>query len=307
MNATTSTPPRKKTVVGAGELLWDLLPDGKQLGGATTNFAYHAHALGAEAWVVSQVGNDPLGREILARFHVLGLPADLVTIDPRAPTGTVSVELSADGQPRFTIHENVAWDNLPATKAGLDVVGRADAVCFGSLAQRSPGARAAIRALLAAAPPQALRVFDINLRQHFFSPEVITRSLELATVLKINDQELPVLAEMFRLRGDTFEQLKELALRFQLSLVALTRGARGSLLYSRAGFSDHPGAPVKVVDSVGAGDAFTAAVTLGLLAGWDLDTINRRANELAGYVCSQAGGTPPLPQHLKQLFSLIAH
>jgi fructokinase len=138
-----------------------------------------------------------------------------------------------------------------------------------------------------------LRVFDINLRQHFFSPEVITRSLELATVLKINDQELPVLAE--------------LALRFQLSLVALTRGAHGSLLYSQAGFSDHPGAPVKVVDSVGAGDAFTAAVTLGLLAGWDLDTINRRANELAGYVCSQAGGTPPLPQHLKQLFSLIAH
>jgi fructokinase len=142
-----TTQPRRKIVVGVGELLWDLLPDGKQLGGATTNFAYHAHALGAEAWVVSQVGNDRLGEEILERFQVLGLPADLVTVDPLAPTGTVSVELSADGQPRFTIQENVAWDNLPATQAGHEVISRADAACFGSLAQRSPGARAAIRAL----------------------------------------------------------------------------------------------------------------------------------------------------------------
>jgi len=306
MDATMSTQPRRKTVAGVGELLWDLLPGGKQLGGATTNFAYDAHALGAEAWVVSRVGNDQLGMEILERFEVLGLPADLVTVDPVAPTGTVSVELSADGQPRFTIHENVAWDNLPATRAAHEVLGRADAVCFGSLAQRSPGARAAIRALLSGTPPQAVRVFDVNLRQHFFSQEVIARSLELAKVLKINDEELPVLADMFHLRGDTSEQLRELALRFRLSLVALTRGARGSLLYSQDRFSDHPGTPVKVADSVGAGDAFTAAMTLGLLAAWDLEEINWRANELAAYVCSQAGGTPPLPQHLKQLFSTPA-
>ena len=301
-----STRPRRKTVAGVGELLWDLLPGGKQLGGATTNFAYHAHALGAEAWVVSRVGEDPLGTEILDRFEVLGLPADLVTVDPLAPTGTVSVELSADGQPRFTIHENVAWDNLLATRAAHEVLGRADAVCFGSLAQRSPGARAAIRSLLSATPPQAVRVFDVNLRQHFFSQAVIASSLELATVLKINDQELPALAGMFHLRGDTSEQLRELALRFELSLVALTRGARGSLLYSQDRFSDHPGTPAKVADSVGAGDAFTAGMTLGLLAAWDLEEINRRANELAAYVCSQAGGTPPLPRCLKQLFSTPA-
>ena len=306
--------------IGLGEILWDLLPSGKQLGGAPANFAYHAHALGAEARVVSRVGDDPLGREILDRLRALGLTTDGIGVDTNAPTGTVSVELAADGQPRFIIHENVAWDRLVADDASLAFAARADAVCFGSLAQRRKPSRSSIRALVAATPATALRVFDINLRQQFYSREIIETSLRLANVLKLNDQELPVLAAMFGLRGGVREQLAALAQQFGLRAVALTRGAHGSLFYavtpkvaaslrdaniygdrSRSDrttlgeWSDHPGLAVKVADTIGAGDAFTAALTLGLLAGRPLDDINRHANEVAAYVCSQPGATPPMP------------
>ncbi|MFA6563835.1 MAG: PfkB family carbohydrate kinase [Verrucomicrobiia bacterium] len=306
-------------VLAVGEILWDLLPSGKQLGGAPANFAYHAHALGAEVRVVSRVGNDPLGREILARLRALGLPTDGVGVDADAPTGTVSVELAADGQPRFTIHENVAWDRLVADEASLAFAAQADAVCFGSLGQRSEASRSSIRKLVVATPPTALRVFDINLRQHFHSRDIVEDSLRLANVLKLNDTELPVLAAMFGLSGGIREQLAALAERFGLHTVALTRGAHGSVLHvaaslrdagqddgrsrsDRATFawSEHPGLTVKVVDSVGAGDAFAAAVALGLLAGHRLDDINRRANEVAAYVCSQSGATPVLPASFKE-------
>lgn len=289
----------KRVVVGLGEVLWDLLPGGKQFGGACANFTYHVQTLGAEAWLVSRVGNDPLGREILDRLRQMGLRADGVTIDPSAPTGTVSVELSKDGQPKFTIREHVAWDHIVATDSARDAVARADAVCFGSLAQRSETSRTTIRSLAASTRPDALRIFDINLRQHFFSREIIESSLALANVLKINDEELPVLAAMFGLRGAPGEQLAELARRHDLLMVALTRGARGSLLYADGRTSDHPGSPATVVDTVGAGDAFTATLTMGLLAGWTLDTINHRANEIASYVVSQPGGTPQMPAHLR--------
>lgn len=285
-------------VVGVGEVLWDLLPGGKQFGGACANFTYHAQTLGADGWLVSRVGNDPFGREILDRLREMQLRADGVTVDPSAPTGTVSVELSQDGQPRFTIREHVAWDHIVATDPARDAVARADAVCFGSLAQRSETSRTTIRSLVASTRPDALRIFDINLRQHFFSQEIIESSLRLANVLKINDEELPVLAKMFALRGDSKEQLAELARRHDLRMVALTRGARGSLLYAEGHHSDHPGSPAAVVDTVGAGDAFTATLTMGLLAGWPLDTINHRANEVAAYVVSQPGGTPKMPAHL---------
>ena len=281
--------------IGLGEILWDLLPSGKQLGGAPANFAYHAHALGAEARVVSRVGNDPLGREILDRLRALGLTTDGIGVDTNAPTGTVSVELAADGQPRFIIHENVAWDRMVADEASLAFAARADAVCFGSLAQRREPSRSSIRALVAATPATALRVFDINLRQQFYSPEIVETSLQLANVLKLNDQELPVLAAMFGLRGGVREQLAALAKQFGLRAVALTRGAHGSLLLAAGIWSDHPGLAVKVADTIGAGDAFTAALTLGLLAGRPLDDINRHANEVAAYVCSQPGATPPMP------------
>jgi len=296
---------RKAVVVGLGEVLWDMLPGGKQLGGASANFAYHAQMLGAESWLVSRVGNDPPGHEILARLRAMEMPVDCVTVDPSAPTGTVAIEVSPDGQPKFTIRENVAWDHIVAGDFARDIVARADAVCFGSLAQRHEISRATICSLVGSTRPTALRIFDVNLRQKFFSLEIIETSLLLANVLKINDEELPVLAKFFGLPGRPEEQLAELARRFDLQLVALTRGARGSLFYSRGGCSEVKGLPTNVVDTVGAGDSFTAMLTMGLLAGWDLDRINRRANEVAAYVVSQPGATPKLPAHLRLSQELV--
>lgn len=285
-------------MIGIGEVLWDILPGGKHLGGASANFAYHAQMLGAEAWLLSSVGNDSLGHEILSRLRAMHLPVDGVTVDPSAPTGTVSIELSLDGQPRFTIPENVAWDHILATDFARDKVAQADAICFGSLAQRHEISRNTIRALVNSTRLDALRIFDANLRQNFFSLETIESSLEMANILKINDEELRVLAKLFALRGNSEEQLAELARRFELRLVVLTRGARGSLFYSQGVYSTVQGLPARVVDTVGAGDSFTAMLTIGLLADWNLDRINRCANEVAAYVVSQPGATPKLPAHM---------
>jgi fructokinase len=204
----------------------------------------------------------------------------------------VTVELSADGQPHFTIHENVAWDYIVADDAAGAFSEQADLVCFGTLAQRSPASRAAIQSLVSRTPEKALRVCDINLRQQFYSKDVLESSLALANVLKLNDQELLALASMFELRGDSREQLATLAQRFNLKVVALTRGAAGSLLLMDGHWSEHPGIRAKVKDTIGAGDAFSAALTLGLLAGRPLNAISAQANKLAAYVCTQPGATP---------------
>jgi fructokinase len=282
-------------VVGVGEILWDILPSGKQMGGAPANFAYHARGLGARSRVISRVGKDDLGAELLQRLQALGLPTADIQIDPSAPTGTVSVELSADGQPRFTIHEDVAWDRLALEKAALVAVAEADAVAFGTLGQRREPARSTIQALLAAVRPGAWRILDLNLRQHYFSREIITTSLRLSNIVKFNDSELPVLAELLGLRGSVREQMEQLARQHSQRLVCLTRGSNGSLLYSEGQWADDPGEPVVVKDTVGAGDAFTATLALGVLAGKPLDSINRRANQVARYVCTREGATPPLP------------
>ena len=292
-------------LVGIGEVLWDLLPGGRQLGGAPANFAYHACALGAEAWVVSRVGRDEAGRELLRRLEQLGLRTDAVEEDPTALTGTVAVEIKTDGQPQFTIHENVAWDRIAGEVAARQAVAAADAVCFGTLAQRGEVSRRGIRALLRAAPAESLRILDVNLRQDYYSREVIEESLALANVLKVNETELERLAEMFGLPGDDRGRIAEIAGRFRLRVVAYTRGGSGSLLYAGGRWSEHAGAPVKVADTVGAGDSFTAALALGLLAGWPLDEVNRRASCVAGYVCSQPGGTPQLPEQLCAPFRAV--
>jgi fructokinase len=273
------------------------------LGGAPANFAYHARALGARAAVISRIGSDALGEDILRRFEVLGLPQALLQRDDTAPTGTVTVHLDSQGVPQFTIQEDVAWDRLTVTDAALAAVAESDAVCFGSLAQRCEPARQAIRQLVGAVRPGGFRVFDINLRQHFHSPEIIERSLDLANVLKLNDTELPVLAGLFGLGGPVRAQLEQLAVRFALEVVALTCGARGSRLLGPDGWSEHPGLPVEVRDTVGAGDAFTAAMVLGLLKGWPLDRLNEHANAVACHVCSCAGATPPLPEALTSAFA----
>ncbi len=290
-----------KRVLAIGEVLWDLLPSGRQLGGAPANFAYHCRALGADASLVSRIGDDPLGHEVLERFKLLGLPTEMVAVDSESPTGTVPVELGLGGQPRFTITENVAWDRIEADQKAIKTAAATDAVYFGSLAQRSEPARRTIRELIATAPADALRVFDVNLRPPFVDREVIESSLATANLLKLNDQELPAFAEMFGLSGDAGDQAAELARRFDLTTVVLTRGQRGSFLWTESGWSDHPGLTVDVCDTVGAGDAFTAALTVGLLAGWDLDAINQRANEVAAYVCTKPGGMPALPERLRIL------
>jgi fructokinase len=296
-------------VIGVGEVLWDLLLTGTQLGGAPANFAYHAHALGAQAQVITRVGNDDYGLEIIRRFHQMSLPETGVQVDETAPTGTAKVSLSGDGLAHFTIQENVAWDHIAVTAETLVAANEAHAICFGSLAQRCEPSRNTIQHLVAATPPDALRVFDINLRQQFYSRDLIEESLQLANVLKLNDDELPTLATMFHLTGSAEDQIGQLAQTFPLRLVALTRGPNGSLLYQKDNdnnevrWSNCPSRPVKVVDTVGAGDSFTAAMVLGLLRKMDLDEINTIANEVARYVCSQPGATPALPAEFAQRFS----
>jgi fructokinase len=290
-------------IIGLGEVLWDLLPAGKQLGGAPANFAYHAHALGAEALMVSRVGNDALGREILDRLSGLGLRTGGITTDSSAPTGTVSVALDTEGQPTFTIHENVAWDFIEAGDAVLREAARADAICFGTLAQRHPVAHVAIRAVLDAAPPAALRIFDINLRQHFWSRELIVESLQSVDVLKLNDDELPTLVRLLGLAGDESSLLKQLTARFDLRAVALTKGAKGSSLLAHGELVNCPGSKISVADTVGAGDSYTAALALGLLAGHEPERIIEFAHLVADYVCTQAGATPPMPAHLRHHFA----
>ena len=303
MNSAANT-----NVIGVGEVLWDLLLTGPQLGGAPANFAYHAHALGAEAQVITRVGKDDYGREIIRRFHEMGLPETGVQIDETAPTGTAKVALSGDGLAHFTIQENVAWDSMAVTDEAVAVARRADAICFGSLGQRCEASRNTIQYLVAATPPDALRVFDINMRQQFYSRDVVEKSFRLANVLKLNDDELPRLADMFSLTGSTEDQIGQLAQTFSLRLVALTRGPNGSLLYQKDNgevrWSDCPSRPIKVVDTVGAGDSFTAALVLGLLRKMDLDEINTVANEVARYVCSQPGATPALPIEFARRFSI---
>lgn len=289
-------------VIGVGEVLWDLLASGPKMGGAPANFAYHAHALGASSQVITRVGDDEMGREIVQRFRGMGLPEKTVQVDDTASTGTAKVSLSGDGLAHFTIQENVAWDFIGAATEALAAVRYANAICFGSLAQRSEISRKTIQRLVAGTPANALRVFDVNLRQHYYSREVVEQSLRLANVLKLNDDELPVLAEMFGLSGTAGERMQRLGDLFELRVVALTRGAEGSLLFAAGRWSECTSRPVEVVDTVGAGDSFTAALVLGLLQEMDLDEINQTANEVARYVCSQAGATPLMPSEFAERF-----
>ena len=280
--------------VGLGEVLWDLLPQGKQLGGAPTNFAYMAALLGHRGLVASSAGRDALGDELRRRLVELGLDASLVQLDPAHSTGTVKVHLDAEGQPTYEITEDVAWDFLEWTPSWRRLAAAAGVICFGSLAQRSPQSRATIQEFLTTAPKASLRIFDVNLRQQFFSAEVLSQSLRLANVAKLNDQELPAVTRELGLSFDSEESSAERLRRtFGLKLVCVTRGSKGSLLVSEGGRDEHPGFRVRVVDSVGAGDAFTAALANHLLRGSSLRTTNEAANRMGAWVASQSGATPP--------------
>ena len=294
--------PKPPVVAGLGEVLWDLLPEGRKLGGAPANLIYHARTLGAEAVLVSAVGDDPPGREILDRLRAVGIDCRYVAIDREHPTGTVTVALGPKGIPQFTIHERVAWDFVPWNPALAELVSRCDAVCYGSLAQRSPATRRTIREALEAVRAGCLRVFDINLRQQYYDRETVHALLLQSDVLKINDEEIPVVARMIGLAGGETEWVDALFDRYPLRCVALTRGSRGSLLAARGDRSVHPGIPaVNIVDTVGAGDAFTASLVIGLLRKTPLDAINGAANRLAAFVCTQPGAMPDVPESLRNL------
>lgn len=295
----TSAAGRRPVVVGIGEVLWDVYPDGAHLGGAPANFACHAAALGAEAWIVSAVGADELGDRAVDQLRTQGARVDHIARDREHATGRVNVTLDAEKRPTFEIATNAAWDHIPWSDGLERLAGRADAVCFGTLAQRSPVSRETLHRFLRETRPSALRIFDVNLRQHFHNRESIERSLELASAVKLNEDELPVVASLCGIRpARTPATLEALARRYGLQLVALTCGPGGAILVAGDEESVEPAAAVGVVDTVGAGDAFTAALVCDFLRGVSLTEANRRANAVAAFVCSLSGATPPLPRAL---------
>lgn len=287
-------------VVGIGEMLWDVFPEEKKLGGAPLNFSHHCAQLGASAHPVSAVGADPDGTEIRQILAAKNLSDAHVQTDTAHPTGRVNVTLQ-NGKPTYEILAEVAWDYIRFDQTLRDLATRANAVCFGSLAQRSPVSRATILAFLDSMPPETLRIFDVNLRQNFYTRELIETSLRHANIFKLSDEELPTLARFLDLSGQVPDQLQALRRMFDLRLVAYTRGGEGSLLVTADDTSDHPGFPTEVIDTVGAGDSFTATLCMGLLQNLPLAEINRRACQVAAFVCSQSGATPSHPPGISTL------
>lgn len=273
--------------------MWDLFPAGASLGGAPANFAYITGLLGEQGIVASRVGQDLLGQQALERMRKLGLCTDCLQIDSERPTGTVNVSVDANGQATFEIADPVAWDFLQWTPAWRRLGEEAHAVCFGSLAQRSPQSRATIRSFVNSVSAPAVKVFDVNLRQSYFSQEIIADSMKLADVVKVNDEELPRIMALHGLPHKN-ERLSAEALlaEFELKLICITRGARGSLLVERDNFDEHPGFRVKVADTVGSGDAFTAALLHEYLQGSSLRAMNEMANRVGAWVASRPGGMP---------------
>lgn len=285
--------------IGLGEILWDMLPEGKKMGGAPANFAYQAKAIGkdrVESFVVSCVGNDDLGLEISATLDELKIDQSYLGVDSEYPTGTVTVELDEKGSPTYTIDRNVAWDYMPSIS--VELAKSSDAVCFGTLAQRSPVSKKSILRFLADVPETALKIFDINLRQVYYSVDLIRESLKVANVLKINDDEIVVVGNLLGIDARAECILKQIVERYDLKLGILTKGGKGSTLISADKISSFSGFDISVQDSVGAGDAFTAAIALGLLCGFDLDHLNECANKLASFVCTAAGATPYIPEEI---------
>jgi len=288
-----------RLVLGIGELLWDVLPEGPRLGGAPSNFTVMAGRLGSHAAILSRIGRDDLGRNAVSLLDPLPADTEYLQVDPIHETGRATVAL-VDGQPHFTIHEPAAWDFLELSDEWVRLAERADAICFGSLAQRSLESRQTIQTLAAQTKAQCVRVFDVNLRPPFYSSEVLQESLELASVMKMNDAEVPLVLGLLGLPafdahdpGALQSGAEKLLEEFPtLNMVAVTRGGSGSLLVTREAWNDHPGIPVKVADTVGAGDAFTAGITTALLRGGDLAALNEAGNRWGSWVASQRGAMP---------------
>ena len=289
----------KDTVVGMGEALWDVLPEGKKIGGAPANFAYHVSQFGLPSCVVSAVGSDPLGQEIIENFTSKGLN-HLIEEVPY-PTGTVQVEIDQAGIPQYEIKENVAWDNIPYTARLEALAQRTRAVCFGSLAQRNVVSRETIYKFLDNTPKDCLKIFDINLRQNFYSKEIIQESLKRANVLKINDEELVLIGRMFGYPGMDFENKCWLILgKYDLDMLVLTCGVNGSYVFSKGAMSYLETPKVEVADTVGAGDSFTGSFVASILSGKPIAEAHRIGVNVSAYVCTQNGAMPVIPEELKK-------
>ncbi len=283
---------KKPIVLGIGEYLWDCLPTGRRAGGAPVNFAYHASQHGTEGWAISAVGKDVLGDELerVTREHGIKMCVNRVDY----PTGIVQVSLVV-GQPTYSICTNVAWDHIPLSEQALRLAGEAAAICFGTLAQRAEESRATTKALLEHAPNKAIKVYDINLRQNFYSKEVIETSLRMSNVFKINDEELVTLTGMFGLDDlDTDGKCRYFAERYSQNIVILTGGDKFSSIYYDGEVSTIKTPKVKVVDTVGAGDAFTGAFVGMMLNGAPVREAHRAAVETSARVCTQAGAWIPM-------------
>lgn len=291
---------QKNVIVGMGEALWDVLPEGKKLGGAPANFAYHVSQFGLPSVVVSAIGHDRLGEEILDQFDQKQLNADVAEVP--YPTGTVQVTLDDKGIPSYEIKEGVAWDNIPFTPALEDLARRARAVCFGSLAQRSAVSRQTIHRFLEAMPndPDTLKIFDINLRQNFYSKETLIESMEQCNVLKLNDEELVTISRMMEWPGINLEDKCWILLgRFDLKMLILTCGVNGSYVFTPGHKSFVPTPQVEVADTVGAGDSFTATFVAAILKGLPVKDAHRLAVDASAFVCTQNGAMPQFPAELR--------
>jgi fructokinase len=290
-------------ILGIGELLWDILPEGPRLGGAPANFSVMAGRLGNHSAILSRIGRDDLGREAVHRLDPLPADTSFLQIDPMHETGRVTVSFNS-GQPEYTIHQPAAWDSMELSDEWVRLAERADAICFGSLAQRGLESRQTIQTLAAQTSSRCVRIFDVNLRPPFFSSEVVQESLELATVMKMNDAEVPLVLALLGMPAEddaAVDSLRQGAERLlfefpTLQLIAITCGGNGSLLVTREGWHQHPGFPIKVADTIGAGDAFTAALTHYLLRGAELPKLNEAGNRWGSWVASQSGAMPPLTE-----------
>jgi len=291
-------------VVGLGEALWDMLPSGRHLGGAPLNFAYISSLLGERAVICTRIGDDALGREINVELAERGIDTSGVQIDSDLPTGTVEVSFK-DGQPEYEIRKPAAWDALEWTPQWLEIAAQSDAICFGTLAQRSAKSRETVLKVLKNASKSCLKVFDINLRKPFYSRQVIESALQFANILKLNDAELAEIAELSGLgAGEQRDQMHALLREFALKCVFVTRGERGAIAVNDLNESaEHPGFAVEVRDTIGAGDAFAAAAVHALLAGMDLKSTLATANRWASWVAARPGGMPKMTERDREMLT----
>lgn len=293
-------------VLGVGEILWDVFPSGKKLGGAPTNFAYHVSALGHEGVVVSRIGNDDFGREIIEQLISLGLGTDYLQIDGDRETGVVEVHIDTNNQPSYIIKEDVAWDFIQWDTKFDTLLETTDAICFGTLAQRSRVSRNTIITLLEKASRDAIKAYDINLRQSFYNKGIVVDSLKLADIIKLNSDEIELVRDMLNINSKYSEEefCRYLIDSYDLKLICLTKGEDGSTLIDSQTSFHSPSFPYKLADRVGAGDAFTAAVIIGYLNELPINDISTMANQLASWVTSKHGGTPVYDSEIKGIMNL---